>query len=427
MNPAYQKPATNYCVVIFLLFLFSTASITSYSQVIYTLAGGGQASGSIGSWGDGGVCYVASTAYPSDVCLDTAGNIYLTCVNCVRKIDAVTHIITTIAGNNNSSYSGDNGPAVNASMRFPIGLCTDKKGHLFIAEYGGHVVRQVNLETGIITTVAGNGTPGYSGDGDSAIKAQLNTPQDIAADDFGNLYIADYYNSCIRKVDLATGIISTFATGYYPGALCFDNNGTLYSAQIYNVYRHNMATGASILAAGNGQYAYSGDGGLATDASLNSATGICIDTDGDLYIAEYDDSRIRKVDHATGIINTIAGTGVNGFSGDGLAMDKAQLYYPKGIVIDKAKGIYVCDNNNHRIRKIDQLRNTWIGGTDNNWENPLNWASGKIPTENMDVEIYSGNVVINSNIILNSLTVGNGASLTVSGNYSLTITHIRNL
>jgi trimeric autotransporter adhesin len=414
------SPVKTAIACMFFLFAFPPHG---QSQIITTVAGNGERMGSIGYWGDGGLALNASTAYPDDICMDTAGNLYLTCGNCVRKIDAVTNIITTIAGDGAYAERGDSGLAVNASMKYPDGLCIDKNGNLFVAEYGAHTVRKINLATGIITTVAGNGTEGFSGDNGPAVNAQLSRPNGICVDENNHLYIADNYNNRIRKVDLVTGIITTLVVGYYPSSVCLDGAGNIYSAQVTQVYKFNMLDGTSSIVAGNGIYDYSGDGGPATDASLNDVTGVYVDDTGNIYISEYDDSRIRKVDNGTGIITTIAGTGNNGYSGDNGPMLQADLHYPMGIISDGKGNLLVCDNQNSRIRKIAPLSTEWKGTVDNNWDNPLNWSGGTIPAQNMDVRIESGNVVINIDVVCGSLTVLPGASVTVSGNHTLTVSH----
>jgi trimeric autotransporter adhesin len=391
----------------------------SHAQTIFTVAGSGEKMSTVGYWGDGGLAINASTPYTDDVCIDEAGNLYLTCVNSIRRVDAATGIISIVAGNGTPMDSGDSGLAVNAGMRSPDGLCLDKKGNLYVTEYLGHTVRKINLLTGIITTVAGNGTQGFSGDDGPAVTAQLNTPNGICVDDSDNLYIADCYNGRIRKVNQSSGIITTLSTAYYPNSICIDKAGNIYTTQTTYVYKFDPVAGSSSVVAGNGVYAYSGDGGAATEASLFDASGVCVDAAGNIYISEYDDSRIRKVDHQTGIITTIAGTGNNGFSGDYGPLLNAGLYYPLGLISDGKGNLYVCDNQNSRIRKIATLTCFWTGAADNKWENALNWSGGNIPGNDMNVIIATGNISINSNVIIQSLTVNPGASVTVTSPYTL--------
>ena len=209
--------------------------------------------------------------------VDASGNLYIadTGNNRIRKVSA-TGIITTVAGNGSAGYSGDGGPATSAQLDGPEGVAVDGSGNLYIADTCNNRIRKVSA-TGIITTVAGNGSAGYSGDGGPATSAQLSLPAGVAVDGSGNLYIADSGNNRIRKVS-ATGIITTVA--------------------------------------GNGSPGYSGDGGPATSAQLNQPAGVAVDASGNLYIADSSNNRIRKVS-ATGIITTVAGNGFDGYSGDG--------------------------------------------------------------------------------------------------------------
>src|SRR6185437_29977 len=187
-------------------------------------------------------------------------------------------VITTVAGNGTGGYAGDGGAATSAAIFREYRQIFDSAGNMYIADSSNHRVRKVSAGTGIITTVAGTGTAGYSGDGGLSVNAGLYNPQGVAVDSAGNLYIADFSNSRIRKVAAATGIITTVA--------------------------------------GTGTYAYSGDGGLATNAGMLSPDDVAIDSAGNLYIADYNNFRVRKVSAGTGIITTVAGNGTQGYSGD---------------------------------------------------------------------------------------------------------------
>jgi uncharacterized protein (TIGR03437 family) len=248
--------------------------------------------------------------------LDAQGNIYIFAADKVRKV-STSGVITTVAGNGNPGYTGDGGLATNASLFSAgsiSGLAVDSGGNLYISDGENHVIRKVNT-AGIISTIAGNGTPGFLGDGGQATKAELNFPAGIALDSAGNLYIADSSNSRVRKVTPA-GIISTFA--------------------------------------GNGNVSYSGDGVQATTTAVDRPEGITVDSAGNVYIAETSDSRIRKVD-PSGIISTIAGQTKKtiGFSGDGGPATAATLAGPIGMVVDRSGSLYFADNSNGRIRKVD--------------------------------------------------------------------------
>jgi len=220
-----------------------------------------------------------------------------------------------VAGNGTGGYSGDGAAATSAELYDPTGVAVDSAGNIYIAEQNNNRIRKVST-SGNISTVAGNGTKVYSGDGGAAISAELNQPAGVAVDSAGNIYIADYVNHSIRKVD-TSGKISTVA-GDGPG------NGS-----------------------------YNGDGILATSAELYYPSGVAVDSAGNIYIADTINYRIRKVDASTGYISTVAGNGAHyGSIGDGGAAISAQLYNPEGVVVDSAGNIYIADSGNHRIRKV---------------------------------------------------------------------------
>lgn len=353
-----------------LFFFIMLIYISSKGQLIYTIGGNGVHA----NQGNNVLAICTPIAYPHGFCVDGNGNMYLTCSNSIRKINLSTGIITYVAGSDTYGHTGDGGPALNATLQFPYDVCIDNSGNLYISEWGGHYIRKINIPTGIISTVAGNGSGGFGGDGGLAVNAQLNRPQGITADASGNIYFTDTYNSRIRKINASTGIISTIAgTGAaaysgdggpainagipYPADVSIDGSRNLYFVEVFGgntsrVRKINSVTGIITTVAGNGAYSFSGDGGPATSASLFDPSGIVVDGPGNIYISEYDDSRIRKVDVNTGIINTIAGTGVNGFSGDGGSPLNAQLYYPLGLCLDTNGDLYIADSDNQRIRKI---------------------------------------------------------------------------
>ncbi|MSX20889.1 MAG: hypothetical protein F2795_01105 [Actinobacteria bacterium] len=282
--------------------------------------------------------------------------------------------INTVAGNAPTcGYSGDAGPAIDADLGHPQALALDADGNLYIADFATHRIRKVDHTTGFITTVAGNGTYGDGGDGDLAINAQLRDPADVAVDTAGNLYIADNGNHRIRKVDHTTGFISTIAgtgtAGYsgdsglainaelhYPTSVSLDAAGNIYLADVSNnvVRKITAATGYITTVAGNGTGGYSGDSGVATSAQMNSPQEAIVDTDGNLYIADSSNNRIRKVDHTTGYITTIAGNGTAGYSGDGDPATDAQINYPGLMALDADGNLFFADYSNHRIRKVDK-------------------------------------------------------------------------
>lgn len=372
-----QRSAVPYLLLLVCLIGFQT----SFTQIIITYAGNGHN----GETGDGGPATSAGVVYPEDICLDASGNLYIAGTNKVRKVDAASGIITTVAGNGDYGYSGDGGPATSASLQFTSGVAVDARGNLYITEYSGHRIRKVAAATEIITTIAGTGIAGFSGDGGLAVSAQINTPQSIAVDGTGNVYFADSYNSRVRKIDAATGVITTVAgtgsTSYsgdngpavqagvpYPVSVALDTKGSLYIDEVNNsntcrVRKVNLATGVITTIAGKSSYAHDGDGGPATAASLFDPSGVCVDNEGNVYISQYDDSRVRKVDAATGIINTVAGYGRHGFGGDCGEARAAELYNPKGIAVDATGNLYIADKTNHRVRKVVASLNTTPSNT----------------------------------------------------------------
>src|SRR6267143_711547 len=285
-------------------------ALPALSQTINTVAGGGA--------GDGGAATSASLNFPSGVALDASGNLYIADQynHRIRKVAAATGIITTVAGNGSPTFAGDGGAATSASLWSPTGVALDASGNLYIADYNNHRIRKVAAATGIITTVAGNGGASFAGDGGAATSASLNYPFGVALDASGNLYIADQSNYRIREVAAATGIITTEA--------------------------------------GNGSPGFAGDGGAATSASLSFPRSVALDAGGNLYIADYFNQRIRKVDAASGIITTVAGNGgIGAFAGDGGTATSASLNRPSGVALDASGNLSIADSFKQRIRKVD--------------------------------------------------------------------------
>jgi sugar lactone lactonase YvrE len=279
----------------------------------------------------------------------------------------VSGTITTVAGNGTPGFSGDGGPATNARLAYPTGVAVDAAGNLYIADRLNSRVRKVST-SGTITTVAGDGSAGFSGDGGPATNAQLAGPYGVAVDAAGNLYIADFQNSRVRKVSTSGTITTVAGDGSFgfsgdggpatnaqlagPNGVAVDAAGNLYIADINNHRVRKVSTSGTITTvAGNGTPGFSGDGGPATNARLRPPTGVAVDAAGNLYIADIFNQRVRKVS-TSGTITTVAGTGIYGFSGDGGPATNARLAYPSGVAVDAAGNLYIADQNNHRVRKV---------------------------------------------------------------------------
>ncbi len=277
--------------------------------IITTVAGTGMA----GFSGDGSLATAALLNEPDGIAVDTSGNVYFADGqnNRIRKINISTGIITTVAGCNNAGFAGDSGLAVVASLYRPGCVCFDKVGNMFIGDYGNKRVRKVNI-SGMITTYAGNGLIGWGGDGGPAITARCNPFNVIATDDTGNLYVAEWSNNTVRKIN-TSGIIST-------------------------------------LAGDTSNYLYNGDGIPAIKANI-APEAIALDDSGLLYISDENNNRIRKID-AAGIIHTIAGDGIAGVIGDDGPAGSAELNQPSGIAFDNCSNLFIGQVNNPRIRKV---------------------------------------------------------------------------
>lgn len=320
--------------------------------------------------GDGGQAASAQLNGVVGMALDASGNFYIADFNNyrVRKINP-SNVISSIAGGSVVTFSGDGGPATQAALGTPYGVAVDGSGNVYFSDYENFRVRKI-ASNGTITTFAGNGTPGYSGDNGPAIQAQL-YPRGLAFDASGNLYIADYLNNVVRKVS-ANGTITTYAGnrglggGYsgdggkataaqlnMPAALAFDPSGNLFIADWSNfVIRRVTSFGLISTVAGNNVRGYSGDGGAGTSAMLDYVNGLATDVSGNLYISDWANFRIRKLTTG-GIIFSVAGNGDEGYSGDNVAALNSSLGYANGIVVDALGNIYFSDSLSSRIRKID--------------------------------------------------------------------------
>ncbi len=313
----FQSPralATDTTGNIYIADLFAnTIRMISVDGYVTGVAG----NGSTGNTGDGGPATAATLNMSGGggLYVDKAGNILIsnTTGQTIRKVNASTRIITTIAGTAaTSGFSGDGGPASAARVFNPIGLCEDISGNIYFADASNYRIRRIDAGTGFISTIIGTGSNAYSGDGGLGISARVSIPRDVMADNYGNLYIADYGNNRIRKYVIATGVITTFA--------------------------------------GTGTAGSSGDGGPATAAQLYNPTRLSFDGGNILYIADQGNNKIRQINLTTGIISTVIATGTAGFSGDGGPATSAKISLPGGVAINKYGHLFVSDANNHRIR-----------------------------------------------------------------------------
>ncbi len=343
-------------------------------NIITTVAGNGFPTFS----GDGGPATSASLNDPSGVAVDDlTGNLFIADEGNarVRGVDSTTGIITTVAGNGFPTFSGDGGLATSASLNRPRGVAVDRAGNLFIADEFNHRIRRVDRATGIITTVAGDGRAFFTGDGGPATSAGVAFPTGVAVDGAGNLFIADNGNARVRRVDSGSGIITTVAgnglfaiicencpatsTGVVPLAVALDGAGNFFIADEASsgsrVRRVNSA-GIITTVAGNGLRGFSGDGGLGTSASLNGPNGVAVDGAGNLFIADFNNNRIRQVD-GLGIITTVVGNGVGDFSGDGGPPTSASLMLPRGVAVTSSGNLYIGDTRNHRVRLVQGAGN----------------------------------------------------------------------
>ena len=325
--------------------------------IIETVAGNGDVA-------DGGAATAAQLSYPTSVAVDSDDNIYIADVNNhrIRKVDT-TGNISTVAGDGASGYGGDGGPATAAQINAPRGVAVDSAGNIYIADTNNQRIRKVTASTGVITTVAGNGTKGRGGDGAQATAAQLNSPWDVAVDGDGNVYIADRLNARFRKVTASTGVITTVAgggTGSYsdgaqatatqigiPTGVAVDSAGNIYAAiQANRVYKVD-ATAATLSR-------------VAAAETLRFPFGVAVDSSDNIYITDTFNNRILKVDTSMTpwTVSTVAGSGTLGDSGDGGAATSANMYYPQGgVAVDSSGNIYIGDSFNGRVRKVDSSGN----------------------------------------------------------------------
>jgi streptogramin lyase len=352
-----------------LLLLTLTLSTQAADWTIETLAG----TGTQGFSGDGGPALKADLDNPFGIVRGPDGAHYY-CEYTGQRIRKITPdgIISTIAGTGQVGFTGDGGPATAATFNKPHELRFDAQGDMFIVDMVNHAIRKIDMKTGILTTLAGNGKKGYTGDGGPAKDAQFNQPHSIQFGPEGNLYICDIGNHVIRKIDMKTGLISTFAgTGTAgptpdgspiagtplkgPRSLDFDPNGNLWLAtrEGNQVFKFDLKAGLIHHIAGTGKSGFTGHGGPAKEATLSGPKGITIDAAGNVWLADCESHSIRMIDAKTGNIELIAGTGKkgNGTTNDPLQCEMAR---PHGIYADKDGGIYIGDSESHKIRVLRQ-------------------------------------------------------------------------
>ena len=339
--------------------------------IITTVAGNGVR----GFSGDGGPATGANLYHPNQVAFDISGNMFIadTYNHRIRQVAMGTGIITTVAGNGVGGFSGDGGPALQARLQHPKEIKVDGSGNIFFADTSNYRIRRVAAGTGIITTVAGNGIRGFSGDGGSGTSASFNSLNGLAFDGSGNLLIADSGNHRIRRLAADTGVITTVAGNgvasfsgdgelatsaslSWPFGVAVEGGGNVFIADFGNNRVRRLAAGTGVITtvAGSGARGFSGDGGPATSASFAGPMGVAVDGSGNVLIADRLNQCIRRLTADTEIITTVAGTGVGGFSGDGGPATSASLSFVEGgIAMDGSGNLFIADRNNNRIRKVN--------------------------------------------------------------------------
>ena len=341
------------------------------AQIITNYAG----NNTLGFTGDGGPATNAELNDPVDLYVDDTGNILICQASLVRRVEATTGIIYTIAGSDTATAGGgggDGGPAIDAFILAPFSVCTDVSGNIYVADNWYDEIRKVTISTGKIDTFAGCRESGNTGDGGLSKNAKFNGVFTICIDSLRNImYVSDVYNHRVRKINMTTNIITAYAgtgTNGFSGddslainaefsrvlGLALDYSGNLYIGDWDNgrIRKVDRVSGIVTTFAGNGTVGYSGDGGPATAAMIDKPTALCFDSCGNLYFSDENNQRVRKIDRESKIIITVAGKGTIGFSGNGGLADSAELHNPEGICIDKKGDLYICDYYNQVVRKV---------------------------------------------------------------------------
>lgn len=358
------------CFALSTLVLWCALALNSPAAepVIDTVAGTGQPDPN----GNQGDALKLNIGDPFGVEIGPDGSLYVTEVRNHRvwRIDRNSGHARVVAGCGEKGYSGDGDPAIEARLNEPYEIRFDDLGNWYFVEMQNHTIRRVDARTGVISTVAGTGMAGFSGDGGPATQAQMNQPHSIALDGQGGLYVADIQNHRIRRIDLKSGVIETIAGSAErrlprdgqtargnpllgPRAL-FIQNGEMWIAlrEGHAVYRMNLKEGVLHHIAGTGARGYSGDGGPAKAAKFDGPKGIALDAKGDIYVVDTENQVIRRIDGQTHSITTLAGNGKRGFGGDGGSAVEGQLARPHGICVDAQGTVYIGDTLNHRVRRV---------------------------------------------------------------------------
>ncbi|HEX3877472.1 MAG TPA: hypothetical protein VHW24_10830, partial [Bryobacteraceae bacterium] len=318
--------------------------------------------------GDGAAPINAEVHSPEDVAVDSSGNVYIADTGnaFIREVTFSNNQINFIAGNATIGYAGDGGLATSAGLIEPFSVALDSKGNVFLAEPEDGRIREITISNHDIITAVGNGVLGFTGDGGSALKAEIHQASGIAVDSSGNIYIADTLNNRIRMVSTSGTITTIAGNGSYsysgdggtatsallfaPQAVAADPAGNLYIVDTDNDVVREVSKGVITTIAGNGTSGSSGDGGAATSATVNTPQGIAIDSSGNIYISDTANARVRKISNGT--ISTVAGNGTASYSGDGGSATGASLNTPVGLALDKAGNLYIADEGNNAVRMV---------------------------------------------------------------------------
>ena len=351
----------------FAILLWALYASAAAAQTVSTFAG----TGSKGFSGDGGPADKAQLNNPFAVARGPDGFIYICDVDNhrVRRV-AKDGTISTFAGNGKKAYAGDGGPAIQASLNQPYELAWDTAGNLYFVEIGNHVVRKVDAKTGTISTVAGTGKSGFSGDAGPATNAQMSAPHSLAFDPQGDILVCDILNHRVRKIDMKAGTISTWAGNGEkktspdgttkgnsslngPRALAFANDGTLWLAlrEGNAVLRLDPKAGTLKRVAGTGKSGFTGNGGPALSATLSGPKGVSLDSKGNIYLADTESHSIRMIDVSKKTLELLVGDGKKADGPDGDPL-KCRLARPHGVFVDKDDSVFIGDSENHRVRLL---------------------------------------------------------------------------